>query len=77
MQVLSFDEWVDMFHDTIVIYNQLIGFTNKIDNLYSKTTNHNDVLFEVRLNRIDALENTGYYLLKYKPAVNDWRFHRK
>lgn len=77
IQVLPFNEWVDMFHDTMVIYNQLIRFTHLIDNLYSKAANDNNLLFEVRLNRIDPVQKTEYYLLKYRPEFNDWGFNRK
>ncbi len=76
IEVLPFDEWIDMFHDTMVIYNQLIRFSHLIDNLYSKAARDNNLLFEVRLNRTDPIEKTEYYLLKYRPEFNDWGFNR-
>jgi hypothetical protein len=77
IQVLSFNEWIDMFHDTMVIYNQLIRFSHLIDNVYSKAAHDNNLLFEVRLNRIDPIEKTEYYILKYRPEFNDWGFNRE
>ena len=77
IEVLSFNEWVNMFHDTMVIYNQLIRFSHLIDNLYSKAAHSNNLLFQVRLNRRDPSEKTEYYLLKYRPEWNDWGFNKE
>lgn len=74
LQVLSFNDWIDMFHDTIVIYNQLIGFTNGIDALYSKVAYDNNLLFQVRLHKQDPIDAVEYYMLKYRPEFNDWGF---
>jgi hypothetical protein len=76
IRVLPFDEWVDMFHNTMVIYNQLIRFSHLIDNIYSKAAKDNNLLFQVRLNRTDPTEKTEYYLLKYRPEFNDWGFNQ-
>jgi hypothetical protein len=76
IQVLSFNEWIDMFHDTMVIYNQLIRFSHLIDDIYSKAAADNNLLFEIRINKIDPIEKTEYYLLKYRPEFNDWGFNR-
>jgi hypothetical protein len=76
IEVLPFDEWIDIFHDTMVIYNQLIRFSHLIDNIYSKAAKDNNLLFQVRLNRTDPTEKTEYYLLKYRPEFNDWGFNQ-
>lgn len=76
IQALSFEEWTDMFHDTMVIYNQLIRFSHLIDDIYSKAAADNNLLFEIRLNRLDPIKKTEYYLLKYRPEFNDWRWNR-
>ncbi len=76
IEVLPFNDWIDMFHDTMIIYNQLIRFNHLIDNLYSQAAYDHDLLFQIRLNRIDPEEKTEYYFLKYRPEFNDWGFNR-
>jgi hypothetical protein len=77
IQVLPFDEWVDMFHDTMVVYNQLIRFTHLIDKVYSSAAKDNEMLFQIRLIRTEPAEKTEYHFLKYRPEFNDWGFNRE
>jgi hypothetical protein len=73
-EVLTFNDWIDMFHDTMIIYNQLTRLSILIDKFYSEAAKKNDLLFEIRINRKDPEEKTVYSLLKYRPEWNDWRF---
>jgi len=72
LQVLPFNDWIDIFHDTMAIYNQLIGFCNKIDAYYSgQIKNVNDTV-EVRLNRREPEEKVQLIKLQYRKDFNDW-----
>ena len=73
---LKFDEWIDMFHDTMVLYNQTIRLFNKADQLYDSFAKANNLLVEVRINKLDPEEKTEYQILKYRPELKDWGWYR-
>lgn len=72
---LSFDEWIDMFHDTMIIYNQIIRLFHKVDSIYANFAFENNLLKEVRIKRTDPENKTEYHLLKYIPELADWRWN--
>jgi len=72
---ISFDEWIDMFHDTMVLYNQIIRCFNNVDLLYAKVAAENKLLMEIRINRKDPSEKTEYHLLKYRQEWKDWKWN--
>lgn len=74
---LTFDEWIEMFHDTMVIYNLIICLFNQVDKLYEKKAFENKLLMEVRVSRLDPEERIEYYLLKYRPEWKDWHWKKK
>lgn len=72
IEVLPFDDWNSLFHDTMVIYNQMIGFIEAINDFYAKVASENNDLFPVRISRIDPEVKTEYVYLKYRAAFRDW-----
>lgn len=72
LQVISFDKWIDIFHDTMVIYNQLIGFSNKIDSYYSDLIKEPNDIITVRLSKKDPIERQEFINLGYRKHFNDW-----
>jgi hypothetical protein len=72
IQVLPFNDWVEIFHDTMAIYNQLIGFCNRIDTYYSSQIKEPNDTVEVRLNRKEPEEKTQFIKLLYRKEFNDW-----
>jgi hypothetical protein len=77
LKSLSFDDWNDLFHDTMVIYNLVIRLFNQVDKLYQKVALENGLLMEVRVSRIDPQERIEYFLLKYRPEWKDWNWKSK
>ncbi len=72
IEVVSFDEWVDIFHDTIVLYTQQTRLLNMIQEFYSHLATQNDLLMEVRVTRTDPEPRTEYHLLKHRLQWKDW-----
>jgi len=72
IQVLNFEEWVEIFHNTMSIYNQLIGFCNRIDDYYSASSEMTNGLINVRLSRKYPVKKTEYFDVKYSKENNDW-----
>ena len=77
---LKFDEWIEMFHHTMIIYNEQIGLFEKARRLYSETAKHHDNLILVRVNRQDPEERTELRFLKYRqltPEFGRWSWARE
>lgn len=69
---LPFDEWIDMFHLTLAIYNELIGLGNKIQRHYA-------TLAPAQNNEIEVLVPDKNGLLRakiiiYRPEHDDFRY---
>lgn len=74
IQVVSFDEWVDIMHDTLVIYTQQTRILNAIDEFYGIVSEKNDRLMEIRINKTDPAIRTEYHLLKHHPSPSRWNW---
>lgn len=72
LQNLPFDEWIDMFHLTLAIYNELIGLGNKIRLHYA-------TLAPAQNNEIEVLvpDKSGQLrskIIMYRPEWDDFRY---
>ncbi len=77
---LKFDEWIEMFHNTMIIYNEQIGLFKKIRKMYSEIAKHHNNLIQVRINRKDPEEKTEYCFLKYQqltPEFGRWSWAKE
>jgi len=72
IEVLSFDDWNSLFHDTIVLYNQMIGLSIWTDNFYAKVAEKHDLQMQIRVSRKDPEEKIVYTMLTYRPYFHDW-----
>jgi hypothetical protein len=75
LKVVHFDDWIEIFHDTMIIYNEMIRLFSKVDKHYEKEAKNNKLLQEVRINRLDPDVKTEYQILKYRPTWKDWRWN--
>jgi len=73
MPSVSYNDWIDMFHETIVIYSSYNRLLTAILNHYHKIAALNNNLFEIRLNRIDPVISTEYREVQYDPMFRMWR----
>jgi hypothetical protein len=76
LKVLGFDEWIDLFHDTMVIYNQYIKIKNKIGEYYSELANRNGRRMEVLITKKETVINQIPELLRYIPETNRWNWDK-
>lgn len=67
---LKFDEWIDMFHSTIVLHNFYIKLKNKISEYYGQIYLNSQIPQEIRIIKDDG--GTIYSYLKYRPEYQDW-----
>ncbi len=68
IKVLTFDQWADRFHKTMILYNCYIEAGNYINEWYAKNTIENK--FEIRVIYQDG--QTFYRNLEYRKEWNDW-----
>ena len=72
LHALTFDEWVDLFHNTLVLHNEYINMKNTINVKYGELAMLNDNIIPILVTEKDGKQ---YELpLLYRPEFNDWRF---
>ena len=71
---LPFNDWILMFHETMVIYNQYIGFKNLIMDYYEQEALKNNNICEIRICRKDPKEYIQYLNLRFRPQYKDWKW---
>ena len=72
MKPVSFDEWIEMFNNTMAIYNQMIRFSNKINSYYLNLLSSPSDYIEVQLDQKYPMEATKILRLKYRQEFRDW-----
>lgn len=69
---LPFDEWIDMFHSTLILYNAYLRLKNRINIHYSQIALANDNRLEIKINRQDGTEELRH--VAYRSNFHDWRW---
>lgn len=75
LQSLTFDEWIEIFHNTMILYNEYIGLNNLICEKYAEFAKKNGMEVEVLVNEKDGSQYPLH--LEYRPKWNDWRYKQK
>lgn len=74
LKSLPFDEWVEMFHITMVLYNEYIRMNNAINEHYAKIAlAHNNEL-EIRITEKDGKQYPLYIV--YRQEYDDWHYRQ-
>jgi len=72
LETITFDEWIDIFHSTIIFHNELIRMNNIINDYYRKMAMKHDNIFPIMVTEKDGKQ---YELpLEYRPRFNDWKY---
>ena len=72
LQVISFDEWTDIFHKTLTLYNLYIGLSNLINKFYVNLISKHGNLVEIQVTENDGKQYALY--VEYRNQWNDWTF---
>jgi hypothetical protein len=72
LKAVSFDDWVNIFHNTLIIYNEYIRLNNRINETYIKLAGQNNNEVEIRVTEKDGKQYPHYVM--YRPEWNDWRY---
>jgi len=72
ISVVSFDEWIDIFHDTLVFYTQISRIMAMVDDFFNNVVTQATETFEIRITRLDPSPSVEYHLLKHQAGINHW-----
>lgn len=72
IRALSFNEWIDMFHNTLVLHNEYIRMNNLINDHYAKLASKHDNTMEILVTEKDGKQYPLY--VEYRPEWKDWKF---
>jgi hypothetical protein len=72
INVVPFDEWIDIFHDTLVFYSQIARIMAMVDDFFNHIVKQTFETVEIRINRLDPVPSVAYHLLKHRPGINQW-----
>lgn len=67
---ISFDDWVEIFHGTLLLYSEYIGMLNRINEFYASVAVSKNIPIPVKVIQGDLREY--YYELHYRAEWNDW-----
>jgi len=69
---LPFDEWIDMFHSTLILHNAYLILKNRIHSYYRELALSSNNRLEIRINKQDGTEELGH--VEYRTNIDDWRW---
>ena len=72
LKILSFDEWIYRFHETLVIYTLYREFFERINENYGTLAMQNGEKLQIRISRKDPEEKVEYGILYYREFFKDW-----
>lgn len=72
---ISFDEWIEIFHDTLALYKHYLRFFGKASRLYADFAAQHGNILEVRLQSFQPSYRREFNLLEYDPNYHDWHWH--
>lgn len=72
LKYVTFDEWIDIFHQTLSFHNQYIVLDNMINDHFSRIALANGNQLQIRITEADGKQYLQTVI--YRPEWNDWRF---
>ncbi len=73
LKAIKFDDWIDMFHETMILYNEYTRFINRTNSYYADIARKNDNLVEIQINMKEPEEKVIYKFMEYRPEWNDFK----
>ncbi len=68
----GFDEWIDMFHNTLVLHNEYSRMNTLIHDHYAEIASKRGNVIEVLVTEKDGKDYPVY--IEYRPQWEDWQF---
>ncbi|WP_088160571.1 MULTISPECIES: hypothetical protein [Sphingobacterium] len=72
LYVQSFEEWVDRFHETLVLYTLYHELLDVINSNYGVIASQMDNMVSIRITRKDPVDEVEYATIHYRDIFKDW-----
>jgi len=69
---ITFDKWIELFHETLVLFTLYNEFFIRVNEIYYDESQADNGTVEIRINRLDPIEETHYRILYTRPYFKDW-----
>lgn len=76
LKSLKFDDWIEMFHDTLILYNEYTRLLEKINSHYAEIAKKNNNLVEIKVNMKTPKNRIEYKYMQYRQERNDFKLMR-
>ncbi|NVO03766.1 MAG: hypothetical protein HXX09_13800 [Bacteroidetes bacterium] len=73
LKILKFENWVDIFHETMVLYNEYVKFFNKVNSYYSEIAKDKNNLIDIRLCFQNIENKIEIRQMEYRPDWDDFK----
>lgn len=70
LKSLTFEEWANIFHNTLIFHSEYIGLINTINDRYCEKARLNNNIIPVMITKKNGMQNE--LLLEYKPDSEVW-----
>jgi hypothetical protein len=71
---VSFNDWIDVFHNMLILHNQLIWLDKRINEYYGAIAQNNDDIIPIRI--IPKVGDSYEMNLYYRASFKDWGWDR-
>ena len=75
LKAIKFNEWIDLFHETLVIYNEYVRLLNRIHSYYSEIAKTKDNQIEVKIGMEVPCRKDKFIKVEYRPEWDDFKIN--
>lgn len=75
LRIQTFEEWVDRFHEVLVLYTLYHGFLEDVNSIYGGFASQSANKLSIRITRKDPVEEVEYQSIYYRDYFKDWGWH--
>ena len=72
LRALSFDEWIDIFHNTLVLHNEYVRMNNLINDHFAQIAKEHGNTMEILVTEKSAKQYPTF--IEYRPEWKDWTY---
>ena len=70
LRYITFDDWINIFHNTLVLHNQYIRMNNEINDFYAGIAKENGNEMEIRITEKSGKQYP--VIVEYRPEYKEW-----
>ena len=74
LKVVAFNDWIDIFHETLAIYELYHDFLDIVNDNYGQIALNNENMFPIRVSREEPIVETQYLPVYFREFFKDWNW---